>query len=292
MSTIKNNINTYANLTAYNADTTKDFPNVSYIEELEEVKYSDTVIYVTYNVTSTSSATKLLNSNSSITYQIIDGVKQDTVQTTYTFDTLGEHTVKYKYSVTSIGAYAFLNCTSLTNVTILNGIIDIDNNAFNGCTNLTSITVGDFISQNKFTTTYNINRIFPNLNKCIISKGVTSISNLAFYMASTTAVTNLNITIPNSVTSIGASAFRKNTRLLTLTIPNSVTSIGNYVVEGCTSLTSITVEATTPPTLGTNVFNNNASGRKIYVPAASVDTYKAASGWSTYASDIEAIPTT
>jgi hypothetical protein len=44
--------------------------------------------------------------------------------------------------------------------------------------------------------------------------------------------------------------------------------------------------------LGNYVFGTNASGRKIYVPSESVDAYKAAEKWSTYAADIEAIPTT
>ena len=52
---------------------------------------------------------------------------------------------------------------------------------------------------------------------------------------------------------------------------------------------SVTVNATTPPTLGESAldYTNNCP---IYVPAASVDVYKAASGWSTYASRIQAIP--
>jgi hypothetical protein len=70
----------------------------------------------------------------------------------------------------------------------------------------------------------------------------------------------------------------------------NVTRIGRYAFYDCTTLASVTVEPTTPPTLGSSIFGNNASGRKIYVPSASVDTYKAASGWSDYASDIEAIP--
>lgn len=37
MSTIKNNINTYADLTAYNADTNKEYPNVSYIQGTDNV---------------------------------------------------------------------------------------------------------------------------------------------------------------------------------------------------------------------------------------------------------------
>ena len=98
------------------------------------------------------------------------------------------------------------------------------------------------------------------------------------------------VTIPSNIISIGSYVFNECTSLLSITIPNSVTSIDSNAFGGCTSLTSITIEATTPPTLGNDVFANNASERKFYVPAESVDTYKAASGWSTYAADIEAIP--
>ncbi|MDB4503920.1 leucine-rich repeat protein, partial [Akkermansiaceae bacterium] len=50
-----------------------------------------------------------------------------------------------------------------------------------------------------------------------------------------------SITIPDSVTSIGASAFAACTGLTSITIGNSVTSIGDYAFNGCTSLTSITI---------------------------------------------------
>ena len=99
-----------------------------------------------------------------------------------------------------------------------------------------------------------------------------------------------SITIPTSVTSIGESCFYYCTGLASVTIPDSVTSIGNNAFNGCSSLTSVTIEATTPPTLGTGAFTSNASGRKIYVPSASVSAYQSASGWSNYASDIETIP--
>ena len=99
-----------------------------------------------------------------------------------------------------------------------------------------------------------------------------------------------SVMIPNSVTSIGSGAFSGCTGLTSITIPNSMTSIGYDAFSGCTSLNSVTVEATTPPEMVNDAFYNNASGRKIYVPAGSVNTYKAATNWSTYASDIEAIP--
>ena len=100
-------------------------------------------------------------------------------------------------------------------------------------------------------------------------------------------------TISNSVTSIGYNAFGDCLSLTSIDIPNSVTSIGDgafYMNNSeLTELTSVTVRATTPPTLGSDAFGNNASGRKIYVPSTSVGTYKSATNWSTYASDIEPI---
>ena len=98
-----------------------------------------------------------------------------------------------------------------------------------------------------------------------------------------------SVTIPNSVTTIGSGSFSGCYGLTGVTIPDGVTTIGGGAFNDCTSLASVTVEATTPPTLGSNVFDNNASGRKIYVPSASVSAYQAASGWSDYSSAIEAI---
>lgn len=78
--------------------------------------------------------------------------------------------------------------------------------------------------------------------------------------------------------------------LTSVTISDSITSIGYNAFYGCYSLTSITVEATTPPTLGNNAFASTNSC-PIYVPASSVDEYKnsTSTGWSEYASRIQAI---
>ena len=80
-----------------------------------------------------------------------------------------------------------------------------------------------------------------------------------------------------------------NGELLTsINIPEGVTSIGNNAFAYCTSLTNVTCLATTPPSLGTDVFKNSSALTEIRVPAGSVDAYKAA--WSTYADKIVAIP--
>ena len=118
-------------------------------------------------------------------------------------------------SVTSIGDWAFAQCTGLTSVTIGNSVTSIGEAAFWSCTGLTRVTIPD---------------------------SVTSIGDYAFFYC--TGLTS--VTIPNSVTSIGSSAFRMCVSLTSVTIPDSVTSIGDYAFLGCTGLTSITVKECNP----------------------------------------------
>ena len=201
-------------------------------------------------------------------------------------------------SVTSIGDFAFDSCHSLTSVTIPDSVISIGEYAFFGCTSLTSITIGNGVTSIGEAAFYECTK----LTSVAIPNSVTSIGSYAFYgctsLASVTIPDSVisigdyafwrctsltSVTIGNSVTSIGEYAFCACYSLTSVTIPNSVTSIGVGAFYGCTSLTSVYCKATTPPTGSSNMFDMNASGRKIYVPRESVEAYKAASGWSNYA---------
>ena len=67
-----------------------------------------------------------------------------------------------------------------------------------------------------------------------------------------------SITIPESVTSIGAFAFENCTGLTSITIPESVTSIGDYAFYKCTGLTGVIMgEGVTSIGLGTFANNSN-----------------------------------
>ena len=77
--------------------------------------------------------------------------------------------------------------------------------------------------------------------------------------------------------------------LTTVTIGTGITSIGDMAFQSCSSLTSFTVKATTPPTLDNGALSNTSNNMVIYVPAASIETYKEAGVWSDYALHIQPI---
>lgn len=146
---------------------------------------------------------------------------------------------------------------SITKCDIPQGTTAIGNSAFSNCSSLTSVTIPD---------------------------SVTSIDSYAFSMCSHLT----SITIPDGVTSINDYLFQHCKALTSVTIGNGVTSIAKSAFYGCSHLTTITVKATTPPSLrGSLSIPNNVT--TIYVPSGSVNAYKSASDWSSYASKIQAI---
>ena len=136
-------------------------------------------------------------------------------------------------TVTSIGEWAFYNCTGLTNITIPESVTTIENSAFYGCSGLTSITIPDSVTsigENAFWSC-------RNLTSITIPYGITRIERSTF-----SNCWNLtSITIPDTVTSIGAYAFNACYSITTITIPDTVTSIGAGAFIHCEYLASIAI---------------------------------------------------
>ena len=179
----------------------------------------------------------------------------------------------------AIGTSAFEQCSKLTNVSIGKGVTAIGGYAFSGCSSLTSVTIPSSVTS---IGGYAFS-VCSSLTSVTIPSGVTSIGERAFSGCSSLT----SVTIPSSVTSIGNSAFSGCSSLTSVTIPSSVTSIGLSAFYGCSSLKSVYCKPTTPPTGRSYMFEENAVGRKIYVPTASVKAYKSAEYWRDYASYIE-----
>jgi len=115
-----------------------------------------------------------------------------------------------------------------------------------------------------------------------------------------------SVVIGEGITEIPISAFYMEVGITDVTLPSTLTAIGMDAFGECDNIETITCDATTPPTLADTgdesyVFYANdftdpnnpvtipiATITAIYVPAASVTTYKAAAGWSDYADKIQA----
>ena len=175
-------------------------------------------------------------------------------------------------SVTSIDNNAFTDCRGLTSIVIPNSVTFIGDYAFSGCSGLTSITVES--GNPKYDSRNNCNAIIDDNNQMmrgckntIIPNSVTSIGISAF--SSCTGLTS--ITIPNNVTSIGSSAFSSCTGLTSITIPNDVTSISSSAFYGCTGLVYITLPSNLN-SIGNSAFLGCNSLTDVYCKAETVPT--------------------
>lgn len=164
-------------------------------------------------------------------------------------------------TVDSIGDEALTNSIIDRSITEIldNYATSIGNYAFYGCT---ALTTADF-------------------------QAATSIGNYAFSDCSKLTTVKFQ-----AATRIGNGAFTGCSALTTADFP-AMTSISGYAFDGCTALTTLILRSGTMATLsGAQIFKNTPilSGTGyIYVPAALVDSYKAATNWSTYANQIRAI---
>ena len=126
-------------------------------------------------------------------------------------------------SITTIGEFAFYDCSGLTSITIGDGVTIIDSSAFALCNGLTSITVAAE------------NTAYYSIDNCLIERE----SNTLII-----GCNNNSSIIPDDVTTIGGSAFNTCYRLTSIELPDSVSVIGGYAFSNCSRLTRITFKGT------------------------------------------------
>ena len=165
-------------------------------------------------------------------------------------------TLVLENGMTTIGFYAFYECSGLTSVTIPNSVTSIENWAFYACSGLTSINVDEGNTQ------------YSSIDGVLFNKNQTT---LIQYPAGKQGTSYI---IPSSVTSIRYSAFEGCSDLTSVTIPSSVTSIGNQAFIGCSGLTSINVDEgnTQYSSIDGVLFNKNQTTLITY-PAGKQGSY-------------------
>ena len=249
--------------------------------------------YAFYNCSGLTAVT-IPNSISSISRKAFQGCSSLTsvelhcseIDSWFSGYTTIEH-VLFGDEVTTIGDYAFYNCSGLTSVTIPNSVTSIFEGAFSGCSSMTAVTISASISS----ISDGVFNDCSGLTSVSIPSSVTSIGEYAFSGCSGLA----SVTIPVSVTSIGYSAFhdcqpttvevslndksafinnhvanliRKNIRFKNLLlinesgaeekdfiIPNDITTIGEFAFYNCSGLTSVTI-----PNSVTSISDNAFTG--------------------------------
>lgn len=174
-------------------------------------------------------------------------------------DATGEGVMTFDGKVTIIGESAFSGCKSLTGIIIPESVTKIDDYAFYQCS---------------------------EMEKLIIPKSVTSFGETPFRYCSGKLTINCNI--PNSSYNSDRDKYTHfyYAEFTEVTIGKDVTYIGNNAFSYIPTLHSVYCDIVTPPTLGTNAFAQNATTRKIYVPAESIESYETATNWDVYIGNI------
>ena len=136
--------------------------------------------------------------------------------------------------ITQINSYSFSNKDSMKSITIPDSVTIIGDDAFSDCSSLTSISIPNSVTSIGEYAFYNCS----SLKSIMIPINVTRIDEDAFSGCSSLT----SIKIPDGVKSIDRDAFSDCSNLKSITIPNSVNFIGYSAFDGCNNLSEIYID--------------------------------------------------
>lgn len=196
--------------------------------------------------------------------------------------------------VDGVKPYAFYNNTAITEVSVAASVKHFGTKAFEGCDNIRKVSVADIAAwcatdfANETANPLSIaGELHVNGNRVtsLSLEGITEVKSQAFINC-----TSLQSLTAEDITTIGTEAFRACSSLRNVLLGGGTKELSGRAFMGCMALKSVTIKATTPPTLGDEyLFAYNAEGRMFYVPAESVELYKNGALWEQYVDYIVAI---
>lgn len=224
---------------------------------------------------------------------------------------------------------SFMNCTSLSSITLPDSVTIIGDNAFDGCTNLSTITLPDRVTKIGGQAFYNCSSLenisfsdcitnigdyafmgCSNLSSVVLPDSITTLGEEIFAhcvnlkdISLPQLITSIgpyffycctslkSISIPDSVESIGRNAFDRCIKLETAILPESLTSIGSYAFSGCTSLSSIIIPDSVT-TIGWYAFSSCSSLTSVTIPKSLESLGNYSFQYCTSLSRIDVKPTT
>lgn len=155
-------------------------------------------------------------------------------------------------TLTELGDQAFANCVKLTSAVVPEGVETVGS-AFWGCSALETVTLPSTLKTLKGSTFYNCKAL-------------------------------ASVNLPEGLETIGGMAFSSCGALTTLSLPSTLTTIGMMAFDSCSGLTEIKSAATVPPVAQMYAFDGVDKTIPVYVPAGTIDDYKAAAEWSEFTS--------